>query len=182
MGWKACLAAALLCGWKFLINVLTQQYDDWLAAWPSSRLTGLQACWLAKRAEHSLVAVFRGMRATAGRSRWKRNRGVTQSGRLKSIGIFFLNERECRWKAWECSQSRDKKRQEKWGGSETGSDRDRKRCLIKKGSFSCHHQERLWQPAASVSEKKRQETSSPDSHTSRSIGTGDFRSKDRKGR
>lgn len=100
----------------------------------------------------------------------------------KVLGFFFLNERECRWKAWECSQSRDKKRQEKWGGSETGSDRDRKRCLIKKGSFSCHHQERLWQPAASVSEKKRQETSSPDSHTSRSIGTGDFRSKDRKGR
>lgn len=74
----------------------------------------------------------------------------------------------------ESSQSKDKKRHWRRGGSEVVRERwrDSKRCLIKKRSFSCHHQESVCQPTASVSEKKGTETSSADSHTSNSIGTG----------
>lgn len=135
------LSGCCLPPWMGLFNYCFNAEAWWLTG-GMTRLTGWQACWLARRAEYSLVSVSRG--TIARRSKWQSNQGMTQSGRLKSIRgkkKIKINRRVDGKHG--SAVSHEIKRHGKWGGSESGSDRDSKRCLIKNGSFSCHHQERL---------------------------------------
>lgn len=181
--------------WDFLINVLTVLHNDWLAGWVTIKQIDWLADWLMAWGEgwkyipSSLLEKKKERHHKEGDKNDRETMqtynagGYEQSGWKKKQGDGGRGSEE--WEIdeeRESSQSKDKKRHWRRGGSEVVRQRwrDSKRCLIKKRSFSCHHQESLCQPTASVSEKKRTETSSLDSLASNSIGTEDFRNKGRK--
>lgn len=169
---------------------------DWLAEWLSNRLTDWLARWLADglRWGMEVYSLFPGKKKESERLCKEGDKKMIEEPG-KDTTQEVMNRKKTKQgeggrdsEEWEIdeeresSQSKDKKRHWRRRGSEVVRQRwrDSKRCLIKKRSFSCHHQESLCQPTASVSEKKRTETSSPDSLASNSIGTGDFRNKGRK--
>lgn len=170
----------------FLINVLTLLHNDWLAGWVTIKQIDWLADWLMAWGEEWKYIPSSLLEEKKKKERHHKDGDKNESETRQTYNAGGYEREGGRGsEEWEIdeeresSQSKDKKRHWRRGGSEVVRKRwrDSKRCLIKKRSFSCHHQESLCQPTASVSEKKRTETSSPDSLASNSIGTEDFRNK-----